>query len=386
MDVHMLTDRFPSWLTGASPDGPAAVSCQCSLARNLSDFPFPARCSEDEKRAVESRITSVLDGLNLLSTGRYYSLPELSSREVRFLAERRLITYDLLCARGPRGVYVSEDQCLSIMVNGLEHLCLRVIKPGLQLLEAWAQLNLLDDTLRGMLDVAFDDRLGFLTCALNNVGTGLKASALLHLPALTMANRIGERADHAGTQHLLLRGVRIGGVEERPPRSVSPFDAPSDHVADEALYTDMDGVLSSPVHETRGDLYLLANRSTLGAPEEELIFQVRQEALETLVLEEAARKALLKDSPRALEDQAGRARGIAGGARLLGLNEGLTILSSLRLGIGTGLLRDCTLPRVNELMLSAQGAHLEMAKGQKCDALALSMERADLFRRMVCAS
>ncbi len=386
MVASTLTDRLPGWLAGESPDGAEAVCCQCSLARNLSDFPFPARCTDDEKRAIEARITSVLDGLSLFSTGRYYSLPELSSREVRFLAERRLVTYELMCARGPRGVYVSEDQSLSIMVNGLEHLCLRAIKPGVQLQEAWAQLNLLDDTLRGMLDVAFDDRLGFLTCALNNVGTGLKSSALLHLPALAMANRIAERAELAAAHHLVLRGVRIGGVEERPPRSVSLFDAPLDHVSDEALYTDMEGALGSPVNETQGDLFLLVNRGTLGLSEEELVFQVRQAALDLITLEHEVRAVLLKDSPRALEDQSGRARGIAGGARLLSFSEGLGLLSSLRLGIGTGVLSGFALSRVNELLLASQGAHLEMAKGRKCDPLALSVERADLFRRIVAAS
>jgi protein arginine kinase len=388
MVVNMLPDKLPQWLIDDAPEGAAAVLCQCSLARNLSDFPFPARCTEDEKRVIEARVLGVLDGLNLLSTGHYYSLPDLTSRERRFLAERRLITFELLTARGPRGVYLSEDQSLSIMINALDHLCVRVLKPGLQFQEAWAQLNLVDDTLSGVLDYAFDDRLGFLTASLGNVGTGLKAGALMHLPALGLTGKINERAEGAAAQRLVLTGMRAGALDEQTdPEALrrGALQAPVtvENNREQSLYTDMDGALSCPLNETVGDLYLLVNRGTLGQSEEETIFLVRHAAGEILSEEREARTKLLRDSLRGIEDQVGRARGLAGGARLLGFSEALSLLSSLRLGVEAGLLNDVGMHQINELLLASQAAHLEVARGHDCDALALSMDRADLFRRVV---
>lgn len=383
MAMDTLMEKLPAWLLRRGPESGVAVLCHGSLARNLSDFPFPGRCTDDEKKAVESRVMSVLDRLSLLTTGQYYSLQEISSTEARFLAERCLITYEMLCAKGPRGVYVAEDQTLSIMVNGVDHLCVRVLESGTQLQEAWAHLSLMEDTLHSMLDFSYHERLGFLTAALNCVGTGLKAGVLLHLPALTMTNAITHAMESASAQHLLLSGVRLGGGPESGKAGLESYDSPMGHDTDEALYTDMDGALRTAVTQTAGDLYVLVNRSTLGLSEAEIVFNVRHAATAIAKEEKAAREALLQEGSRSLEDKAGRARGVAGNARLLGFNEGVTLLSALRLGVDMGVMPALDLNQVDELLMASQGAHIEIHKGKPCDALALSMARADLFRSKV---
>jgi protein arginine kinase len=374
MTVDTLLDRAPAWLAESGPGSGIALLCQCALVRNLADFPFPVRCSEEEKQAVEERILATLDSLGLLSHGQYYSLPSLSMKEARFLAERRLITYDLFAARGPRGVYVSDNQAMSIMVNGSDHLCLRVLLSGMQLQEAWAQVNLMDDTLRGLLDFAFDERLGFLASDLGTVGTGLKASVVMHLPALQQSNRTSEYAEQAAQERLSLRGVRIG------PGTGARAVATPEYLLNQALFTDVEGAIGGAVQEAAGALFLLVNQSTLGISEEETLFQVRHAASDLTAAEETARAALLQEAPRGLEDLVGRARGAASGAHLLDFGEALELLSALRLGVDAQLLPQISPIQLNELMIGSQGAHLALAGGREEDPLTLSMNRADLFR------
>lgn len=374
MPVNALLAKSPLWVTEASPDSGMALFCQCALARNLADFPFPFRCSEEEKQAVENRVVHALDTLGLFAHGRYYSLPALEPREIRFLAERRLITYELFAARGPRGVYVSDDQVLSIMVNGVDHVGLRVLLPGMQCSEAWAQLNLIDDTLSGLLDYAFNERLGFLTTELGSVGTGLKASVLLHLPGLAQNNQLTEFTGRATRERLRLRGMKIG------PGPDARAVATPEYLLNQVLFADMNGAVSCPAYETVGALFVLVNVGALGASEEEIVFRVRHAAADLLAAEKAARIALSQEGARGLEDTVGRARGIAGGARLLDFGEALELLSALRLGIDMRLQSGIQITQLNELMIGAQGAHLTMTNGHHEDPLTLSVDRAALFR------
>ena len=158
--VETLLDKPAEWMAGDGPEADIAVYCECRLVRNLTDYPYPGACTDEEKAAIEERILAELDGLNLMATGRYCSLTELDPCEARFLAERHLIDPKLIGAQGARGVYIADDQSLSITINEGDHLTLRGLASGLQLQELWARLNLLDDTLAGVLDFAFDERRG----------------------------------------------------------------------------------------------------------------------------------------------------------------------------------------------------------------------------------
>jgi len=391
MAVDMLVEKVPPWLTEVRPESGTALLSQGSLARNLPDYPFPARSSEEEKQGVVERVLGALETLNLLENGQYYPLEELTPREARFLAERRLITYEMLRGQGPRGVYVADDQRLCIMVNGTDHVCLRAFRPGLQLSEVWAQLNLIDDTLSGVLDFAFHGRLGFLTAGLNMVGCALKTGVLLHLPGLVLTNRLTEQGDRVRAQQMTLRGVLAGTVTDRAEggagrrRQSGPVadEGSLDAGLEQALFSDIDGALSCPLNETAGDLFFLVNDGTLGVSEEEIVYHVQHSAGEVLAEEGRARETLLANSPFGMEDRVGRARGIAGGARLLAFTEGLNLLSSLRLGVSVRIAPGLRLEALNGLYLTSQAAHLEASRRQDYDAFTLNIERAELFRRIV---
>lgn len=384
MQTETLLEKSPAWSTESGPESAVVLLTQATVVRNLSDFHFVQRCTEEEKSAIEGRVVGALDNLSLLSSGNYFPFPELDYKEMRFLAERRLATLDLIAGRGPRGVYVSDEQSISIMVNAAEHVVMRVVLPGLQPQEAWSRLNVVDDTLNGMLDFAFDDRLGYLSSVLAHVGTGLKASFVLHLPGLTYSARIAEQLALAEQNRLLFYGLKAGTELKFPRVRVNQGEDSGERliapVKDDALYTDVSGGLPTHVNEAEGDFFLLANQSTLGLSEDEIFFQLRHVANEIVKAELGARELIANENLRGLEDRVGRSLGIATGARFMGFSEGLSHLSSLRLGFATGLLQGSTVSQMGDLILHSQGAHLEIACGHDSDEFTLNVERANLFR------
>lgn len=367
--LSALVAKIP-WLANTGPEPSAAVFSQCSVLRNLADFPFPGSSSQDEERAVEERILAVLDGVNLLSSGQYYSLSTIDPREACLLAERRLIPFDLLNARRHAGVYIADDQALSIAVNGANHLCINTLGPGLQPQTLYNRLNLLDDSLAGLLDYAFDPKLGYLNRSLAHLGTGLKGSVMLHLPALVMDNSLPALVHTLRQRRQVLYGLKS---------SLTAQTIQQPGLA-EALYYDLTGLLYGDVNDTQGDLFLLTNQNTLGVSEEEILFHLRHSAVEIVGRENEARKGLTNSEHRRLEDRVARALGVARSARLLGFSEALALLSSIRLGVDTGLLKGYSLQWLNELLFASQSAHLRMKADREANEWALNIQRADLFR------
>jgi protein arginine kinase len=379
-----LLDRSPGWIAGGAPEGGEVVLALATLVRNLADYPFPGRCTTDERHAAVDRTVHALEQTGLTSGGRYFALDEFDAHELRFLVERRLITRDLFTAPNPKGAFIAEDQALSIMVNGNDHLCLRVQCAGLQLQEAWSRLNLIDDALASTVDFAFNPARGYLTSDLAHVGTGLKLALWLHLPALASVGELVQQADRLQRQHVDLHGIKAGagGASEAPVRPAGPLvtGVRGESRVNQSLCSDVEGACGGGLHEALGDLYLLSNACTLGISEEESLFNVRHSALELVAAERNARNRMMETGALGVEDRVGRALGIATSARLISFTEGITLLSSLRLGVALGLLPGIAYEVLNELLLSTQGAHLERTLGEQVDTMSLNQARADLFR------
>lgn len=369
-----LLDKSPAWTAGGGPDAVTVPLTQATLARNIADYPFPARCGADERQAVIDRLAAPLEQV---ATGRLYPFSEFQARELRFLIERRIITRGHASAPGPKAVFISDDQTLSVMLNGLDHVAIRVQLPGLQILEAARRAAAVEAALAETLDFAFSPRLGFLSAVLGQVGTGLKVGVCLHLPALMQLAEIGQAVERAAAHHACLRGMKTGAS---PGGDTTRGAARGERRASQSFQCDLDGVGTGSPLEAVGDLFVLTNDCTLGISEEESVFSVKYAAAALVELESAARRRLLDTSPLGVEDRVGRARGIAGGARLLAFSEAVAVLSALRLGVAADVLRDVELESLNELLNGAQGAHLELAIGGHTDVLALNQARADLFR------
>ena len=291
---------------------------------------------------IEERILGVLDSLNLLAAGQYCSFSDLDPREQRFLVERRLIRPQLLQADGPRGVYIANDQSFSITLNDENHLTFAGLASGLQLQEIWSRMSLIDDTLAGALDYAFSERLGYLTTEIGQVGTGLRANVLLHLPGLHLTNLISTAMKTAREKrHTLENNIA--------PKAVVPGEA------------------RRPNGTALGDLYQLTNTSTLGRSEEETLFHLKHLATELIKEERESRRQIMSEAPLQIEDRVGRALGLARGARLLAIHEANSVLSSLRLGVSSGLLAQFSVHQINDILIGSQDAHIEMKRGHDCD-------------------
>lgn len=332
------------WLDGNGPQSNVVISTHCRVVRNIADYPFTRQCTDDVRGTIEERVLHALDSLNMSSDGAYHSFSEVDETQARFLLERRLISPQLIESRGARGVHVQDGQLTSMCINGPDHMVLLGHASGDQLQDIWARLSLMDDSLSGLMDFTFDDELGYLTASLAETGTGLKTSAFVHLPALTMLNAIASHRE----------SVRAHRLE------LSPW-------------------LESEV-SSGGELFELTNRASLGISETEIVYQVGQVLDELVAAENAGQKRIYEDFRVQLEDRVERALALAQKARLLAFDEGIEVLSSLRLGVSTGLLDTMPLRLLNETLMASQQAHLELQSGHPCDETQSKLLRAELFR------
>ena len=339
-----LADRPAQWLAGNGPEADAVVCSRVSMSRNLADFPFPAKCAQDEKKRIEQRILNTLAEKNGFPKDGYYEFLKLGPREQQYFLERDLATPALLDAEGPRGVLVSADQSMSVLINGADHVRFQAAVSGLQPHVAWTRVNALDDALASSLDFAFEERLGYLTASVWLVGTGLKVEVILHLPGLTMDKSVLTVEQEVRQKRQLLEGV-FGNIRNAP-----------------------------------GDFYRLSNAVTLGKTEEELVFTLSQTARDILAQERAARQRLIEEARPSMEDRVGRALGVARGARLLEFEEAISLLSSIRMGVSVGLIEGYSIELLNRLMVCARPAHIDLTAGRALDELASNVKRADLFR------
>ncbi len=387
--MERLAAQLPKWALLAPGTPEPIVACQCAIARNLSDFVFPACCIDDERRAMETRVLALLNKQPSLPKGAYYSIDEMDAVGQRFLAERHLITYEMLCAAGPRGVYASEDQSFTIMINASDHIVIRSITASGKLEDAWNMANDADNALGNTLDFSYHERLGYLTRSLRMVGTGLKASVLLHLPGLVMTNGLYELEQRMNKRRLQLCGMSLGDPRvtaaaspEKTPGSSYGLTATVEPAPRQCLYTDILGELAAPTAGAAGNLFLLRNQDTLGLSEAEIIFHTEQAASEIVAREEEARRDLMRERRNAMLDSIGRALGIASSARQMGMGEALTLASLIRFADAQGVMAGFDGAGLNSTLLECQGAHLQIMRDTSPDAQLLAEERASLFRTL----
>ncbi len=342
--VETLLDTKALWLSDNGPDCDVVIATSGTVERNLSDFLFVQCCPTDDLKSIETRILAAFDKVPELVQGHYCPLDSLQRAEKRFLVEGHLLPDGLEGSSEGRGILVSIDQTLRILINGENHLSFQISLPGFQTSAVLAHLNTIDKSLGSILDYSFDKELGFVTSSLGQVGTALRAMAMMHLPALTSNLEIPSLRSDAKENGCRLQSLFSGQTE------------------------------------TAGDFYSLSNVSTLGQSEEEIFFHIRHTADRFAQRERQARNEALATEKYVIEDRVQRALGIAQSARLLELPEAIILLSSLRFGVVSGLLTDYSLNTVNELLLEAGDAHLELRWGIEFDEMKLNAERASLFR------
>ena len=345
MKLNDLTTRAGEWLRGNGPMSEIVISSRIRLARNLAGHRFLGRASRSERNALVKQISSVLLDNPVAANSFYVNLDDAPEIDRNLLVERHLISKQHATAEGARGVCVSGDETVSIMVNEEDHLRIQVLRSGLQLEEAWEQINQLDDALEARLDWAFHPRFGYLTACPTNVGTGIRVSVMLHLPALKLTGEIDKVFRAAKEMKLAVRGLYGEGTE------------------------------------ATGDFFQISNQSTLGKTEEDIIDDFKRVVIPQIITyEHNARKHLMSDRAVALDDKVSRALGLLRSARLMATDETLLLLSHLRMGIHLGRVKDVDLRTINELFLLTQPAHLQKVQGKKMEGDVRRAARADYIR------
>jgi protein arginine kinase len=334
------------WLV-AAPDAPAiAVTSRIRLARNLDDVPFPQRCSQEQRQDILLRIvkalTAAVGGADRLSVA---DMTQLSDLERRLLFERRLISQDLLRGGRGSGVAVGPDEAVSVMINEEDHLRLQVLLPGNQLRAVYQLADDLDNRLARALSFAFRTDLGFLTSCPSNAGSGLRASLMLHLPALALAGQVEAVVRAARNLNLTIRGLFGEGTE------------------------------------ATGNFFQVSNQSTLGEPDETILQRLEAVVARLITAEQAARQQLAATRPLQLADQIGRAYGILRHAHLLSSQDATNHLSMLLLGCDLGMFSALKRGTLLELMVTVQPGHLQKLARQALDDQLRDVFRARLLRR-----
>ncbi|HEY7089749.1 MAG TPA: protein arginine kinase [Tepidisphaeraceae bacterium] len=346
MKLSDLTNRAGEWLRGNGPMSEIVISSRIRLARNLAGNRFLTKMTRHQRQATEHKLRETILAAQLSPQTLYVDLDSAPEVDRQLLVERHLISKQHAASEGARGVAVGDGETLSIMVNEEDHLRIQVLRSGLQLDEAWEQINAVDDQLESKLDFAFHPRFGYLTACPTNVGTGIRVSVMLHLPALKLTGEIEKVFRAAKDLRLAVRGLYGEGTE------------------------------------ATGDFYQVSNQTTLGKSEEEIISDFRHLVIPKIIdYEHHARRTLLNERTVALDDKCCRALGLLRSARLLTSEEVMFLLSHLRMGINLGRIKDIEIRTINELFLLTQPAHLQKLQGKKLEGDIRRAARAEFIRQ-----
>jgi protein arginine kinase len=314
----------PSELTdSASSKSAIVLMTRIRLARNLAGKPFPGWSKQAQRAEILEACRAAVASTPPMKRSASAIVSELSDLEKQMLVERHLISRELSGSSEGSGVVINKDQTVSVMINEEDHLRIQVLRAGFQLKKAWSIINALDSELEGRLDYAFSSRLGYLTACPTNLGTGMRASAMMHLPALVISGQMEKVVRAVNQLGMVVRGL---------------FGEGSD---------------------ASGSIFQISNQTTLGESEEAIIKRLGS-VLESIIEHELnARAKLLEGDSNKLFDKIGRAYGILQNSHQLTSTEAMNLLSLLRLGIDLGVFPEESRAIVDRLFIEAQPGHVQ---------------------------
>ena len=297
-----------------------AMSSRIRLARNLVKYPFDSMMTEKDRLNLMDEVTKAITQSSSYANKNFNFLPiqSMIPEERQALVERHLISPELAIAKKECGVIISNDESISIMINEEDHLRIQSISDGFKMSETYETCEKIDRLIEENVEYAFSNTYGYLTCCPSNVGTGMRASVMLHLPALVMTKYIGKIFESAGKLGLTARG--------------------------------MYGENS----EALGNMFQISNRISLGISENEILNLVNDISVQIIKKEREIRGNLYTKSPKRLEDKVYRSYGIFTNARIISIEESLKLLSDIRLGVDMNIVKEISREKLNDIMLSIQ--------------------------------
>ncbi len=342
-----VTSAKSKWAEGTGPDIDVVISSRIRLARNLKDYPFPHFMSAEQAEQILHGVRTAAmqtEAVEKIGMPEFILLSELTTTERQILVEKHLISPHHIENPENRAVVLAADESVSIMINEEDHLRIQCLLPGLQLEEAWNLANETDDILENTLDYSFCEKKGYLTSCPTNVGTGLRASVMLHLPCMVMTKQVGKVVAAIAQLGLAVRGYYGEGTE------------------------------------AYGNIFQVSNQVTMGHTEEEIVKNLFTVTRQLAAQERATREKIYKDNKHVLEDRIFRSFGVMSHSRVMTSQEALKNISNLRLGVELGVLKNLNFAQINELIILTRPAFLIKKAGRDLNAEERDLLRAEIIR------
>jgi protein arginine kinase len=343
--IEGMVRQAAVWLDGSGADSETVLTTRVRLARNIASIPFIARAREDQLNVVMKSASAAAEKTDELTGYSVLRMADLSDMDRRFLVERHLISPDFSNQSPNRGILINGNETASIVVNEEDHLRIQILCSGSQISKAWERADLLDSQLERNLEYVFSPDLGYLTSCPTNVGTGLRASVLVHLPALVLTKQIRKVIQGVAQVGLAVRGFYGEGTE------------------------------------VVGNFFQISNQITLGQSEQETLAGLERVLQQVLGHEEKARGLLLKDASVQVEDKVWRAYGTLANCRVVSSQEIVNLTSAVRLGVALGFKGLPALGVLNEILVLTQPAHIQMSAGRDMEPTERNAERARQVRK-----
>ncbi len=344
-EIDIFLNRIPEWFRTEGPDSDIVTSSRIRVARNFKGLAYTPRLTLAEQDSVLTKVEEALSDYKAVSAVHFFRYQKLEDIDKQFLAERHLVSLEHIGDKGHKAAAISDDEKMSTMILEEDHLRLQAFESGFNLVKAWRIISALDDHLQKKIEFAFDSKLGFLTACPTNVGTGLRASCMVHIPALVLTKQIHKVVQALTKLNLATRGLYGEGTQ------------------------------------AIGDYFQFSNQMTLGQNEEEIIQNLESVIRQVIDHEREARQHMLEKKKGKFEDQIWRALGVLKSARIISSSEATQYLSMVHLGLNTGVLKG-PLNRMdlNMLFELIQPAHLQKMAQTTLNASERDLRRAEIIR------
>ncbi len=344
MDLHSFLTPPAENARRKGPHDKIVMSSRVRLARNLKDAAFPGWAKKPERVKVLEQIRPAVESLPDMKGAFSGSMDSLTTIDKQILVERHLISREHAAKSAGSGLVVNREETLCVMINEEDHLRMQALRPGLQLKQAWSAIDRADSLLEQKLEYAFSPELGYLTACPTNLGTGIRVSAMLHLPGLVLDEQINPIIQSVNKLGLAVRGLYGEGTE--------------------AL----------------GNVFQVSNQMTLGEAESSIVERLEKVLAQIIEHEENARARLIEKKPKMVYNHIGRAYGILANAHSISSKETMNLISLMRLGVDSGLFPGVERSLVDELFVMTQPAHLQKQHSEKLSAEERDLLRADMVR------
>lgn len=337
------------WYISEGQESDVVVSTRVRLARNFDDFPFVTKMTKNDAEFIVNKCREALIDTNstLSKNLKLYKMDELSPLDKQIMVEKHLISPNMIAYGSGSAVILSDDESISIMINEEDHIRIQCLGAGFKIDEIWKLANKIDDLIEENIKFAFDEKYGYLTCCPTNVGTGLRASVMLHLPMLNLSGKLTNIINAVTKLGMAVRGLYGEGTE------------------------------------ATGNFYQVSNQVTLAMSEQETLEKLKGIVNQIIKEERLVRQNILDKNKIKLEDRVCRSFGIIKNAKIISTDEFMKLVSDVRLGVNLGIIKDVSLEKLNELLIMVQPANINKSFGENLGAEERDIKRAEVIKNIL---